>query len=90
MQTVVQTIGNAFEGLRSPLLGDTPRLGLGNRSKHQGVNHYDEDGAVFEDMESLMRAKEGVEGDADELIIKGGKRVRRVELRISGMTVSAL
>ena len=88
MNSVVQSITSAFENIRSPLLGGTPRLGSGGRSKHQGVEQYDEDGAVFDDMESLMKAKEGVEGDDEGLVIKAGKRVRRVELRIGGMTVS--
>ena len=90
MQSVVQSITNAFEGMRSPLLNGTPRLGSGSRSKHQGMSQYDEDGAVFEDMEGLMKAKDGTEGGDDGLIIKAGKRVRKVELRIAGMTVSLL
>jgi hypothetical protein len=89
MQSTFTTITNLIENIKSPLLNATPRLGSSGRNKHHGLGDGYDEGAVFEDMESLMRGKEGVEGDEEDVVLKNGKRVRKVELRIGGMTVSS-
>jgi len=88
MDTALRSIQSAFQSISSPLLNGTPRLGSDPQHKTRGSERYDDEGAVFEDLEGLMQAKEGAEGDDEEVIYKEGKRVRKVELRIGGMTVS--
>jgi hypothetical protein len=88
MDTAMRSIQSAFQSISSPLLNGTPRLGSDAQNKLRGSDRYDDDGAVFEDLEGLIQAKEGAEGDDEEVVYKEGKRVRKVELRIGGMTVS--
>jgi hypothetical protein len=88
MDTAFRSITNAIQSIGSPLLNGTPRIGSHGQGKHRGLDRHDEDGAVFEDLEGLMQAKDAVEDGGEEVVYKEGKRVRKVELRIGGMTVS--
>jgi len=88
MDAAIRSMQSAFQSISSPLLNGTPRLGSDPQHKNRGADRYDDDGSVFEDLEGLMQAKEETGGDDEEVVYKEGKRVRKVELRIGGMTVS--
>lgn len=87
LSSFLSSIPSATSNLLQPLKASSSGT---NKGKHRGLGDYDIDGEEFEDVEGLMKGKEKVEGGDDDLVIKDGKRIRKVELRIGGMTVSTM
>lgn len=79
---MMNALAGLIDNIRSPLL-EPAALG----KNHRGIDTYLEEGEAFEDVQPLIVGAPDGEDDSDGIVIRDGKRVCKVELRIGGMTV---